>query len=217
MQKLGYYLPFAAAGSAISAVGNGLVTMFAPSTPTGKWIGYQIVLGSGRGIGMQMVRCPFMNYTLLQHTTSLSLPSRHQANKVQGIIAIQNHLPVHLIPVGIAFMIFCQNFAGAVFVVVAEVIFRQQLVKEIRLHAPQVSVDAALAAGASASSVRALVPEGSGSSAELAGVLLAFANSLDKVFYLLMACCLTGFVAAFGMGWVDVRKKKTIAEGEEGK
>ncbi|RAH82442.1 efflux pump protein [Aspergillus japonicus CBS 114.51] len=189
VQKLGYYLPFAAAGSAISAVGNGLVTMFAPSTPTGKWIGYQIVLGSGRGIGMQM-----------------------------GIIAIQNHLPVHLIPIGIAFMIFCQNFAGAVFVVVAEVIFRQQLVKEIRLHAPQVSVDAALAAGASASSVRALVSEGSGSSAELVGVLLAFANSLDKVFYLLMACCLTGCVAAFGMGWVDVRKKKTVAEeGEEGK
>ncbi|RAH70391.1 MDR family MFS transporter [Aspergillus aculeatinus CBS 121060] len=186
VQKLGYYLPFAAAGSAISAVGNGLVTMFAPSTPTGKWIGYQIVLGSGRGIGMQM-----------------------------GIIAIQNHLSVHLISIGIAFMIFCQNFAGAVFVVVAEVIFRQQLVKEIRLHAPQVSVDAALAAGASASSVRALVPEGSGSSAELEGVLLAFANSLDKVFYLLMACCLTGFVAAFGMGWVDVRKKKTIGEGEE--
>ncbi|PYI28996.1 efflux pump protein [Aspergillus indologenus CBS 114.80] len=200
VQKFGYYLPFAAAGSAISAVGNGLVTMFAPSTPTGKWIGYQIVLGSGRGIGMQM------------------LPSRPILTITKGIIAIQNHLPVHLIPIGIAFMIFCQNFAGAVFVVVAEVIFRQQLVKEIRLHAPQVSVDAALAAGASASSVRALVPEGSGSSAELAGVLLAFANSLDKVFYLLMACCLTGFVAAFGMGWVDVRKKKTVAEeGEEGK
>lgn len=56
VQKVGYYLPFAAAGSAISAVGNGIITMFSPTTSTGKWIGYQIVLGSGRGIGMQMVR-----------------------------------------------------------------------------------------------------------------------------------------------------------------
>ena len=56
VQKVGYYLPFAAAGSAISAVGNGLVSMFSPSTKTATWIGYQIILGSGRGIGMQMVR-----------------------------------------------------------------------------------------------------------------------------------------------------------------
>ncbi|OJJ08177.1 hypothetical protein ASPVEDRAFT_89407 [Aspergillus versicolor CBS 583.65] len=184
VQKLGYYLPFAAAGSAIGAVGNGLVTMFAPDTPTAKWIGYQIVLGSGRGIGMQM-----------------------------GIIAIQNLLPPEKIPVGIAFMIFCQNFAGAIFVVVGEVIFTQQLVKQILAHAPSVSVEAALAAGASASSVRALVPDGS---PELAGVLLAFSNSVDKVFYLLMGLCLAGFVAAFGMGWVDIRKnaKKPEAESE---
>lgn len=56
VQKVGYYLPFAAAGSAIAAVGNGLVSMFSPSTKTATWIGYQIILGSGRGIVMQMVR-----------------------------------------------------------------------------------------------------------------------------------------------------------------
>ncbi|KAL4923298.1 MDR family MFS transporter [Aspergillus undulatus] len=189
VQKLGFYLPFAAAGSAISAVGNGIVTMFSPSTPTAKWIGYQIVLGSGRGIGMQM-----------------------------GIIAIQNLLAPEKIPIGIAFMIFCQNFAGAVFVVVGEVIFTQQLVQQVQVHAPSVSVEAAEAAGASADSVRALVPEGS---PELAGVLLAFSNSVDKVFYLLMALCLLGFVASFGMGWVDIKKKAAeakarAAENDEG-
>lgn len=104
-------------------------------------------------------------------------------------------------------MIFCQNFAGAIFVVIGEVIFREELVKEIKKRAPSVSVDAALAAGARPQAIRALVPKGS---PELAGVLLAFANSLDKVFYLLLACCLAGFVAAFGMGWVDTRKKKTL-------
>jgi hypothetical protein len=108
--------------------------------------------------------------------------------------------------IGIAFMVFCQNFAGAVFVVVGEVIFTQRLAEEIKVHAPSVSIEAALAAGVSSSAVRALVPAGS---PELAGVLLAFSNSIDKVFYLLMGCCLAGLVAAFGMGWVDTRKKKT--------
>ncbi|KAL4914771.1 major facilitator superfamily-domain-containing protein [Aspergillus aurantiobrunneus] len=180
VQKVGYYLPFAAAGSAISAVGNGIITMFSPTTTTDKWIGYQIVLGSGRGIGMQM-----------------------------GIIAIQNLLPAEQIPVGIAFLIFCQNFAGAVFVVVGEVIFSQELVRQIQEHAPSVSVEAAEAAGASSSSVRALVPHGS---PELAGVLMTFSNSVDKVFYLLMALCLVGLVASIGMGWVDIRKKKAAEE-----
>lgn len=103
-------------------------------------------------------------------------------------------------------MISCQNFAGAIFVVVGEVIFRQRLVKEINAHAPSVSIEAALAAGASSSAVRALVPAGS---PDLAGVLLAFSSSLNKVFYLLMTCCLAGLVAALGMGWVDTRQKKT--------
>lgn len=108
-------------------------------------------------------------------------------------------------------MIFCQNFAGAIFVVVGEVIFTQQLVKQILSHAPSVSLEAALAAGASSSSVRALVPEGS---PELAGVLVAFSNSVDKVFYLLMGLCVAGFIAAFGMGWVDIRKNKKKPEPE---
>jgi hypothetical protein len=113
------------------------------------------------------------------------------------------------VPVGIAFMIFCQNFAGAIFVVIAEVIFTRRLEEEIKVHAPSVSIQDALAAGASSKAVRALVPAGS---PELEGVLLAFSNSLDKVFYLLMGCCLAGLIAALGMGWVDTRKKEKVEE-----
>lgn len=107
-------------------------------------------------------------------------------------------------------MIFCQNFTGAVFVVVGNVIFTQCLTSEIRAHAPSVSPKAALAAGASPGAARALVPPGS---PELSGVLLAFANSVDKVFYLLIACCLGGLLSALGMGWVDTRKKATPETG----
>jgi hypothetical protein len=125
-------------------------------------------------------------------------------------MAVQNALPAQKIPVGIAFTIFCQNFASAVFLVVSNVIFTQSLTSEIRAHAPSVSLEAALAAGASPSAVRALVPAGS---PELGGVLLAFSNSVDKVFYLTIACCLGGLFSALGMGWVDTRKKKTPGTG----
>lgn len=112
-----------------------------------------------------------------------------------GSSQIQNALQAQKIPVGLAFMIFCQNFAGAIFVVVGNVIFTQCLAMEIRAYAPSVSVGATLAAGASPGAVRALVSPGS---PELKGVLLAFSNIIDKVFYLLITCCCAGFLAALG-------------------
>jgi hypothetical protein len=36
-------------------VGNGLVSTFTRTTTVATWIGFQIVLGSGRGLGMQTV------------------------------------------------------------------------------------------------------------------------------------------------------------------
>jgi hypothetical protein len=126
-------------------------------------------------------------------------------------VAVQNVLTPHQIPVGVAFLIFCQNFSGAVFVVVGSVIFTQSLVSELAAHAPSVSSEAALAAGASADAVRALVPAGS---PELDGVLLAFSNSISRVFYLLVACSLVGMISAFGMGWVNIKKKNAQDKGK---
>ncbi|GKT97744.1 MFS multidrug transporter [Colletotrichum tofieldiae] len=86
IQKAGYYLPIAVAGSALSAIGNGLVSMFSPTTKIATWIGFQIVLG----------------------------PAEVSECKQSGVIAVQNGLPAAQIPIGIAFTIFCQNFAGAI-------------------------------------------------------------------------------------------------------
>jgi hypothetical protein len=55
---LGYYLPWGLGGSIILAVGNGLVSTFSPTTSVGKWVGYQIVMGVGRGIIVQIVSIP---------------------------------------------------------------------------------------------------------------------------------------------------------------
>ncbi|KAI0127436.1 major facilitator superfamily domain-containing protein [Xylariales sp. AK1849] len=179
--KLGYYLPWPIAAGVLSAVGNGLVSTFSPTTSTGKWIGYQLILGAGRGAGMQM-----------------------------ALIAIQNCMPGRQIPVAIAFQVFCQNLMGALLLAVASVIFTQSLGPELAQHAPSVTAEAASAAGGSASAVRALVPAGS---PELEGLLLAYSNSIARVFYMLTALAVLSFFAAFGMGWKDTRKKNGPEKG----
>ncbi|KAI0896269.1 putative MFS multidrug transporter [Annulohypoxylon nitens] len=128
-----------------------------------------------------------------------------------GLVALQYALPPAQSALGTAFLIFCQNFSSAVFSVVGNTIFTQTLLKEIVKLAPSVNPQAALAAGGSAEAVRALVPPGS---PELAGVIQAFSTAFDTVCYMLIACAALSFVASFGMGWVDVRKKKAPEKGD---
>jgi hypothetical protein len=53
---LGYYLPFGVASGILLTLSGGLLSTISPDTSTGKWIGYQIIGGTGRGIGLQVVR-----------------------------------------------------------------------------------------------------------------------------------------------------------------
>ncbi|KAH8645828.1 efflux pump protein [Xylariales sp. PMI_506] len=132
VSKIGYYLPWVVFADITTAIGAGLMSTLSATTSTGKWVGYQIIMGAGRGSAMQM-----------------------------SFAAIQNALPKHQISVGIAFLIFCQNMSAAVSIVVANTIFTQSLLSEIVIRAPSVSPQVALDAGSSASAVRALVPSGS--------------------------------------------------------
>ncbi|KAK8031585.1 hypothetical protein PG990_001319 [Apiospora arundinis] len=58
VQKTGYYLPEVIAGNVLMAIGGGLTTMFVPSTGSGEWIGYQILVGAGRGLALQVANVP---------------------------------------------------------------------------------------------------------------------------------------------------------------
>lgn len=55
VEKTCYPTPYATLGSALGAIGTGLLTTFTPSTGASKWIGYQILIGAGRGMVLQMV------------------------------------------------------------------------------------------------------------------------------------------------------------------
>ncbi|EHK98547.1 putative HC-toxin efflux carrier TOXA [Glarea lozoyensis 74030] len=52
--KVGYFTPFAIVGGALCAIASGLLSTFDVSISTGKWVGYQILLGAGEGMALQM-------------------------------------------------------------------------------------------------------------------------------------------------------------------
>ncbi|KAJ4352555.1 uncharacterized protein N0V89_007904 [Didymosphaeria variabile] len=177
VSKLGFYMPWAVFSGAVVAIGNGLLSTLTQHTSTARWIGYLILVGAGRGAGMQM-----------------------------SLVATQSALPMRLIPVSLAFLIFIQNLAAAIFLVVANTIFTQSLIKKLAQYAPSVSPQKALEAGSSADAVRKLVaPDRPW---EVDGVLNAYSESLKNIWLMLVAFASIAFLCSFGMGWVDVRKKK---------
>lgn len=120
------------------------------------------------------------------------------------MVATQNEVTDAQVPVAMALLIFAQNFAGAVFLIVANVVYDQSLKSEIPKLAPSVTAAEALSAGGSASAVRNLLPEGS---SELSGLLMAYSIGIDRVFYLCTAIAGAAFVVAWGLGWKNVKSK----------
>ncbi|KAI0533762.1 putative MFS multidrug transporter [Xylaria digitata] len=128
-----------------------------------------------------------------------------------SVISIQHAVTPAQSPIAITFLVFAQNLLGAIFSVAGNAIFTKTLTQQVSVLAPSVSPQSALEAGGGAEAVRALLPPGS---PELAGLLLAYSKSVNGVFYLLTAVAVVCFAASWGMGWVDIRKKKTPETNE---
>jgi hypothetical protein len=149
-----------------------LISTLSPSSSIGKWIGYQVIIGFGRGLGLQM---PF--------------------------VAIQNTLPASMISISMSLLTFTQTLGGAVMLTCGETIFTNSLRETIPTYANGVNPEAIIAAGATGFSDIITNPT------QLAGVLIAYSKSIDRVFYLAIGCSCACFFCAWGMGWKDIRKK----------
>ncbi|KAL8861950.1 MAG: hypothetical protein Q9178_001820 [Gyalolechia marmorata] len=170
--RIGYYLPFAVASGVLSIIGSGLLTTLTPTTSTGKWVGYQIIQGVGGGFGIQI-----------------------------PVIAVQNDSTKEEISIATALVVFSQQFGGAVFLSLAQVVFSTSLRDKLAMHAPDTDAEAVIAAGASGA--RTAVPAGS-----LSGVLLAYTQSVDNVLYLTTGAAGGALLFAFGMGWISIKAKE---------
>lgn len=92
-----------------------------PYTSTAKWAGYQILIGFGRGLGLQM-----------------------------PIIAVQANTKPEETPIAMSILTFSQTFGGAIFVTAANVIFTHELRQELVSRLPSINPDIIIDAGAGA-------------------------------------------------------------------
>lgn len=107
-------------------------------------------------------------------------------------------------------LVFIQSLGAAILTTIANTIFDNSLVSQIGTQAPGVDAGAVLGAGATAFR-KIVTPE------QLPGVLEAFAISFRHTFYLAVGLAFGMFVAAFGLGWYDVRKKDPVGDRDREK
>ncbi|KAH8800270.1 DNA repair protein RAD50 [Xylogone sp. PMI_703] len=121
VQFIGYVTAWALCGSMLTTVGAGLISTFTPSTGAGGWIGYQILIGTGRGSVLQM-----------------------------PITAIQSFLPAKDVSIATAQVFFWQYLGASVFLAIGQTIFTNSLRSSLNTYAPSVNVDSIIDLGASA-------------------------------------------------------------------
>ncbi|KAK4555208.1 hypothetical protein LTR86_007504 [Recurvomyces mirabilis] len=172
---IGYYTPFAILAAILMSIGLGLCGMLGVNSSTGDWIGFQILFGVGRGMGMQM-----------------------------PIVAVQNRLPPTMAPLAIALCMFTGMLFGALFLSASATIFTNSLATLIPKYSPGADVHAIVTAGATG--FRDVVPV-----SQLPGILIAYAKSVNRVFYLCAALTALCLPFSFGLGWTNIKEKKKAA------
>ena len=121
-------MPYVYLNVALTSIGSGLLMTLSPTSPTGYWVGYQILYGFGCGCAFQIPQ-----------------------------IAAQTVLAPDDIPIGVAITLFFTMLGGSVFVSAANNIFDNDLVSSLAaLNVPGLDPQAVVTAGAT--QLRSLVP-----------------------------------------------------------
>ncbi|KAI1074270.1 MFS general substrate transporter [Whalleya microplaca] len=121
-----------------------------------------------------------------------------------GIIAIQSVTTGEELSSGMAFMVFTQSLFPAVLLTLCNLILVENLKTQLPEHAPGVNPSTIVKAGAT--NFRSTVGSG-----DLPGVLDAYSNSMNRVFYLVAALAAVSSIFIWGMGWKDLRKRGEVA------
>lgn len=170
--KLGYYTPFVIASSVLMSIGAGLLTTLKPESNHSMWIGYQVIFGFGVGFGMQ-----------------------------QTLIAVQTVLPRADVPVGTAIIMFSQTLGGALFISVAQSIFTNSLLKNLKAVVPD--LDPALVLATGATKLKDVIDP-----KDLAGVILAYNDTLTTTFRVGVAMAVLSIIGSVALEWKSVKGKK---------
>ncbi|KAK0614935.1 putative MFS multidrug transporter [Bombardia bombarda] len=128
VSRIGYYTPPMILGVCLMSIGAGLLTTLNVNTPTGQWIGFQIIYGFGLGCSSQ---APNM--------------------------AAQTVLPREDVAIGASLMFFGQQLFGAVFTSVGQNVLSNQLADRLAAI-PGVDVSSRLIQSTGATELLSLIP-----------------------------------------------------------
>ncbi|KAK0713568.1 major facilitator superfamily domain-containing protein [Lasiosphaeria miniovina] len=180
----------------VFAIGSGvLVTKIGRIPPFSIFSGMLVSIATGL-------------FSTLQEDTSLGKRVGYQILMGVGlgsglqmpIVATQNSVSPKELTAAMAFIVWAQYMGPSIFLVLYNVVFDASLRNLLPHDAPGVSTEAVISAGARR--FRDIVsPE------DLPGVLKAYSDSVDRVFYLVAGVGVVVFLSAFGMGFKDIRKK----------
>jgi hypothetical protein len=119
VSKVGYYTPFMYFATIILSIATGLLTTLKPNSSTARWIGFQILYGTGFGLAIQ-----------------------------QPLLAVQVVLKPEDAPLGMSAIIFAHTFGQTVFISVAENVFLNFFRDELSRQVPSIDPNIILNAGA---------------------------------------------------------------------
>ncbi|KAK7732978.1 hypothetical protein SLS57_000922 [Botryosphaeria dothidea] len=117
--KIGHFVPFLVIGGCLVTIGSGLMYTWDLHTPSGKWIGYQIIAGIGNGLAFQVPMTAVQNTAATTDTSTAT-----------------------------AMALFFQTIGGALSVSAGQSLFQNRLLALIARYAPDLDPHAVIAAGA---------------------------------------------------------------------
>jgi hypothetical protein len=118
----------------------------------------------------------------------------------QAMVIVGTALPPADIPIGTAIVIFSENLMASIMVSVAQNVFTNQLVRNLRHYVP--SIDSSIVVTAGATQIKTLVPE-----EYYSLVLFAYNKSLTQTFYVAIALSCLAVFSLFGIQSLSVKSK----------
>ncbi|EED18483.1 efflux pump antibiotic resistance protein, putative [Talaromyces stipitatus ATCC 10500] len=119
IRKYKFFAPVVIASTIITSIACGLLSLLSPTSDAGQWIGFQLMVGIGIGLGMQ-----------------------------QAAVIVQQTLPPEDIPLGIASVTFFQASGPAIMVSVAQNVFNRRLLTRLSNEIPGLSLSEIVNTGA---------------------------------------------------------------------
>ncbi|KAL2150800.1 hypothetical protein VTH82DRAFT_7363 [Thermothelomyces myriococcoides] len=125
-----------------------------------------------------------------------------------GPLVVQNSVSHEWIPQATACVQFFQAMGGAIFIAVAQAVFQNGLTGQIERTVPGLPPELLIHSGASEIP---RVLDRIGASSYLPAVLAAYMHGLRNTYYISVACAGSAFLAACGLSWKKIQKRRPAA------